>query len=80
MAGYMQAPDGRIYYKFTRGTADGSTVSDYGTTSYSGYLSGPTTSGQTSATAIKTMTALTTGAMLPTALSGSNSTYYCDNF
>lgn len=71
--------DGVYYYKFTKGTEDGSTASDYSTTSSTGYLVGPTavaTSGYA-----KSMTYKSDGFYGCVDVSGgSNTTYYADYY
>ena len=71
--------NGVFYYKFTKGTEDGSTTSDYSTTISTGYLVGPTagdTSGYT-----KSMVYKSDGFCGCVDVSGgSGTTYYADYF
>ena len=71
--------NGVFYYKFTKGTEDGSTTSDYSTTISTGYLVGPT-AGTTSGYA-KSMIYKTDGfyGCVDTS-GGSSTTYYADYF
>lgn len=67
---------GKLLYKLTQGTADGSSATDYNTDG-TGYLdSGINLSGDGGYQSKNT--ALKTGAILPSELSGSESTYYTD--
>lgn len=71
--------DGVYYYKFTKGTEDGSTASDYSTTSSTGYLVGPT-AGDTSGYA-KSMSYKSDGFYGCVDVSGgSGTTYYADYY
>ena len=69
--------DGIIKYKLTRGIQDGSTATDYSTSSTEGYLTGitpPSSSGY-----ISKMNFSKDGNMVPSSVtSGSATTYYCD--
>ena len=71
--------NGVYYYKFTKGTEDGSTASDYSTTSSTGYLVGPT-AGATSGYA-KSMSYKSDGFYGCIDVSGgSGTTYYADYY
>lgn len=68
--------NGAIFYKLTRGTADGSTATDYNTDG-TGYLAGPTS--MPDGGFVKKYD-YSTGAYIPAEVGGSDSTYYCDYY
>lgn len=71
--------NGVFYYKFTKGTEDGSTTSDYSTTVATGYLVGPT-AGTTSGY-VKSITYKSDGFYGCVDVSGgSGTTYYADYY
>ena len=74
----LMASGSSCYYKITRGTHDGSTTTDYGTTSTTGYFSGGTL--PTSSPYYTTKMTFTNNCFYPKNTGGSNSTYYCDYF
>lgn len=71
--------DGAYKYKMTRGTADGSTATDYSTSSPTGYLDGaaasPTSNGYYSKMTYNKKTAF-----ISSVTGGSQTKYYCDYF
>lgn len=68
--------NGAIFYKLTRGTADGSTATDYNTDG-TGYLAGLTS--MPDGGYVKKCD-YSTGAYIPAESGGSDSTYYCDYY
>lgn len=69
--------DGIIKYKLTKGIQDGSTATDYSTSSAEGYLTGITP--PSSAGYVSKMNFSKDGNMVPSSItSGSATTYYCD--
>ena len=59
------------------GTGDGSTTENYNTDG-SGYINSDITPAGTSGGFISEMTLIPNGGLIPTTMSGSDSTYYCD--
>ena len=68
---------GKIKYKMCEGTGDGSTTENYNTDG-SGYINSDITPAGTSGGFISEMTLIPNGGLIPTTMSGSDSTYYCD--
>ena len=67
---------GAIFYKLTRGTADGSTATDYNSDG-TGYLAGPTSMPDGG---YVTKYDYSTGIYIPAEVGGSDKTYYCDYY
>ena len=68
---------GRLKYKMCEGTSDGSTTSSYNTTG-NGYIDSGVTISGTSGACISKMTLVPGIGLVPTIVSGSTTTYYCD--
>ncbi|MDD5880985.1 hypothetical protein [Stecheria intestinalis] len=68
--------NGAIFYKMTRGTADGSSAADYNSDG-TGYLAGPTSMPDGGWV---TKYDYSTGVYIPAEVGGSDKTYYCDYY